>query len=488
MSILNKKSNFYDYSINKINQDYLYILFYSLGCGIFLKTFNGDSAIFLSKDAIISSLKSQSLFQYQGLIEYILMSLSWDGLSRILITKTLIILINLLIFRYAFFSHKKNNIIEILCHFTLLQFYLAPSSYSYAVAGFSLVYLASKQTTILKSLVFFVLFIILCGTDLPNPKYLGLGLLLYFFLIFYNNDIKLILKFSLLYLINCFIFFAFVLFLYYHYINNGNVVPINYDVLNNSILLDLVGREYISAVLPYKKHRYNTYTYLLLFLYIIYSCVFSLAISKNKTQQIIFLILITYISLGVLDPLGITSYLISIFPQLSFLRTRAGFDLLFYFAILSIYVDLSFENNTLLALRKVILSLIIVIYIIQIPSFIKDANSFTLLKKQGEYLNFMDSHKFNSNFKLCVLTDGNAYEVSDYFGFGPPLYKLTTNGIPIYIDNFDLLKLKLKSKNCSFIFFNSDVYNKVFISTILFKFNNDNYYSFYPYILMDLNQ
>jgi hypothetical protein len=487
MGILNR-SKFYNLTINKINQDYLYILLYCLGCGIFLRTFNGDSAIFLSKDAIISSLKSQSLFQYQGLIEYVLMSFSWDGLSRVIIVKTLIILINLLLFRYAFFNHKKNNIIEILCHFTLLQFYLAPSSYSYAVSGFSLVYLASKQTSILKSSVFFVSFIIFCGTDLPNPKYLGLGIVLYLFLIFYNNDLKILLKFIIIYFINLFIFFVLVFLLYYHFINNGGAVPNNYDILNNSILLDLVDREYISAILPYKKYRYNTYTYLLLFLYIIYYCVFSISLSKNKVKKIICLILLIYISLGILDPLSITSYLISIFPQLSFLRTRAGFDLLFYVAILSIYVDISFENNIFLALRRVILSLIIVIYIIQIPSFIKDANSFTLLKKQGEYLDFIDSHKFTSKSRLCVLTDGSSYEVSDYFGFGPPLYKLSTNGIPIKIDNFEFLKLKLIDENCSFIFFNSNILNKVFISNILFEIDTKKYYSFYPYILMALDQ
>lgn len=489
MSILKIKNYNLDSYRIVLNREILLVTIYCIICGIYLKTFNGDSAIFLNKFAILASLKNQSLFQYQGLIEYLLMSFSWNGLSRIITVKTLIIFLNLMIFKYAFFKDKKISIIEIILHFTVIQFYLAPSAYSYAVSGFSMAYLSALQKDFNKSLIYFILFIIFCGTDLPNPKYIGLGFIFYLFIILFNNKIRSIFNNLKIYIANLIIFLLAVLFLLNFYKNNINLVPDNYELLNNSILLDLVNREYLSAIIPYKKYRYNTFTYILFLYFIFYYNIlyYTNYVKEWKTPIFLFVILL-YVSFGILDPLGITTFIISKFPQFSFLRTRAGFDLLFYMVMLSLYVKNTITTPNIILLRKYIFYIVFLMYIIQIPQLYKDANSLDLLIKQGQYLDFIDSNMALENKNICALSVSNSYEDSDYFGFGPPLYKLSTNAIPINVNSFEALKDAILINNCNYILFNNNFVNKVFISNLLYGYDTVDFKSYFPFIFMGVNK
>jgi hypothetical protein len=157
--------------------NYIILAFFA----ILIPTLNGDSAFYLTKlsaeralnDNIYSNIWSIS---YGGLFEYLIRTLINSTITYIIFYKLLVIFINFYIYNKIY---KENNIALKLGSFLALQFYLSPSEYSYVVGGLSAIVLSTRTDLIISKTLWIIVGLILLGFDLPNPKYLGLGLLLY---------------------------------------------------------------------------------------------------------------------------------------------------------------------------------------------------------------------------------------------------------------------------------------------------------------------
>lgn len=121
----------------------MFILVYSGLASIGLPTMYGDNAFYIGRIAAFNNFSLVNNIQLQGLLEFYLLSITQDGVLFIILYKFIVILFNMSTFMFAFYN--RCNRLFLIFAFSVAQFYLAPSMFSYSVAGFSLLYIYAKN-------------------------------------------------------------------------------------------------------------------------------------------------------------------------------------------------------------------------------------------------------------------------------------------------------------------------------------------------------
>jgi hypothetical protein len=440
---------------------------------IFLPTIYGDTAFYLTQNAALRAINDPNkeliwTLSYQGLIELIISNFIKNKYFFINFYKSFVLFINFIIFRSIPYF-RKNNIDEltILIIFLSLQLYLAPSEYSFVVGGMSLIILSSVQSKIILNIFFLLSGIFLLGLDLPNPKYIGLGLLLYLntrYIYLKENCYKKI----ELYVILCFIFFIISVFIYI-YIKSNIESPPNYNIRNNeNELLDLAfNRNYLSAIIPFKENKIFFPIYLCTLIYFITNILFAIKNKQIPNYIIILTGLNFYFSLGILEPLGALERLAQSSKMFSFIRTRAGYDLYLYIYLL--IISLTYPT---IKISKIIRSTLVIVFILVLIKyfFIYHPNLNKTLKeaKLIEYLEELNIQNING----CYISKSQGYSINPIFGFGPHLIRLTTNYTTFTPETYVLNN----EKNCQIIITDIDV-NSEIIDINTYNYRN----TFYSY-------
>ena len=413
---------------------------------IFYPTLSADSAFYLTKLGALRSLtdnihKNIWSVSYGGLIEYCLRLLISNTIVFILTFKIFVTLINYILFLKIFSRNFKIGTIEILSVFFVLQLYLAPSEYSFAVGGLSAVIISSNSKQLKLKLLYGGIAIILLGFDFPNPKYLGLGLMLFLGLILLKNERNL--KKEIIFIFG--ITIAISAFLIYKFNSSGYITPPDYTIKNsNGELLDLAGRGFIEAIIPYKNNKIFYPIYISMYIWLLFNISILLR-NQLISNRVVVLITLSYIfSFGILEPTGILLKIVEINPMLSFVRTRAGFDLIFFIYIY--YIRIYYSNSNINKLNEKqenqFKSFITILLISTILLFlIKNTNNLSQIKTQSAIID--DLQKINNFSSGCYYHSSKGYTVNPVFGFGPHLIRLATNFI--MIDNeYDYNKNKVK--------------------------------------------
>lgn len=430
----------------------IFVFFASFG----LPTIYADNAFYLNVSSIENILSQKYIssiggITYAGTIEWLLLHLAPSTKCFIVFFKFFILGVNFLFFLMASSLDGRRScfcFLRVVFIFSAFYLYLSPSYYSLVIAGFSCAYLASYANRLHTSVLFWLLALYFCGFDLPNPKYLGLAYFVYLFasLFYYVAESKKNIHF--LY-INSLIFIAIISILSWIYFNTGVDVPLNYFTSNEGVLLDLVGRTYFAALLPFKSTREAFYIYSLVIIYLnffVFSTIRSLykpsshfkehgitQCFKNKNIAILGLLgAAYYFSLGIIEPTGLVSFLVNKYPVLSFYRTRAGFDMVYFFCLFIVYIRLyKYAPVPCLRYEKIffiLMSIMIGISIIQIfPYYYNNVSS---LSSQAKILDFFKRINQKTR-KGCYAATSPAYIINTIFGMGPPIARLATNFIYI---------------------------------------------------------
>lgn len=446
------------------------IFLYASIVALAIPTMYGDNAFYMGRISSYENFSFIKNIQLQGLLEYIIYTISGDGRIFIPLYKLFVILINFTLFTFAFYS--SGNKLFIIFAFSVAQFYLAPSMFSYSVAGFSLIFLSSKCNSILPSVLYFIIALFFVSYELPNPKYLILGFLLFLFYSYNYNTLK---DYKLLFknitLIS--IFLLLMIFLLLSFINTNGKITLNYVVLNTE-LLDLVGRGFVSAITPYKQNRFLAYLYVCIFLYLLITL--TINIKNFPKLKILITLLFLLFSFGILEPTGIINYFVFNYGIFGFLRTRAGFDLFLFFILMGFYSQ--FENIKNKSYYYFSICIFSVVLLIESPRMYLDGlNNFSNIQLQGGFLNFIDDLD-SVKGKKCFISNADYYADNSIFSFGPPIFKLTTNYFHFRYSETELSDLKNK---CDFVIFDT---NEVNFHTIVKYFNNKIIFRFNTFIVL----
>ena len=213
-------------------------------------------------------------------------------------------------------------------------------------------------------------------------------------------------------------------------------MPKNYTIFNeNNELLDLAeSRDYLSAIIPVKIERINFLLYIVCIQFLLVSSFYSAySVNKVNTKKIVIFLVVNFIiSLGILEPTGILVWLISKFQILSFMRTRAGFDLYLYFILIFIYIE---NNQSYKKIEKFIF--LFSICIVTIFSIQNRQNISLFFKRYQEIISLV---KLNTEFRNgCYFTvlGSDSYRSNFLFGYGPNIFRMVTSYKPTIHPDLD---------------------------------------------------
>ena len=409
-----------------------------------MPTLSGDSAFYLTKISAERSLhdnlyKNIWSISYGGIIEYLIRLQIKNTVAFIVIYKIIVILTNYILYRKIF---NKKNELEILYTFLVLQFYLSPSEYSYAVGGLSAIVLTTQENRDAKKIFLGLIGLILLGLDLPNPKYLGLGFILYISIEIMKEDKRR--RKEIIYVALLIILASG--YLIYKFKQSGFVAPPDYSVRNSSgELLDLAGRNFFEAIIPFKANKVFYPLFFAVLIYKIFQLTKLIAVEKIS-NRVLFVLLINYIvSYGILEPTGILAQIAEINPILSFIRTRAGFDLLFMFFLIYLVESTNKED---IKIEKIEISIILIMALMICIYYGKNFKNLINIKREAVII---DKLQLISRNDGCYIALNKGYTENPIFGFGPHLVRLSTNLRIIYVnrikdENINLCKIILTDK------------------------------------------
>lgn len=416
-----------------------------------IPTVDNDNAFFLTAEAAWHSLSgaktsSTGLVSYQGLIEYIIISVFINPQIYIPAFKVSIALLNLFPI-YLLARAAKRSVTELLLVSLVAHFYLAPGYYSLTVGAFGFAALAVFAKNINKYIFFSLLAIFYAGFELPNPKYLFLVFIYTCFInaILASKDRKeIIRRITILALLYGFV--AVFLLLNFTLVESSFLD--DFKETHESTYLDLPeGRSYIAALLPFKYERPLTLMYLVLLSLFLASAVSVLSReSKIPFNQKLVYLLFIILSFGILEPTGLVHLLVIKFPLLGFIRTRAGFDIYLFLSLYFLFIR--YQRQTAQVLNNISELLLVTCALILIFKF--RIHGLSNLQSEASLISYLGSLNFEG-FK-CYITEG--YGINKVFGFGSNIFSLTLNALPI-----DVLDSKTIMNSCKIIFFDSYNYN-----------------------------
>lgn len=395
---------------------------------VLLPTMYADSAFYLTKNGALNALLDPNklliwTISYGGLFELLLLSIIENKILYLLIYKITVIGINYIAFiNFPKLERLGINSLTCLILFLSIHLYLSPSEYSLVVAGFSLVVISSVQNIRINNILILALGIIFLGFDLPNPKYIGLGLMLYIssrYIFLKENNLKITEIYVLL-----LGFLAVVISFIYIFLSSNIGSPPNYNVRNiNGELLDLAfNRNYISALIPFKENKIFYSIYICSFIFLIVNTLLNLKNKKFPTYIVVLTGINFYFSLGILEPFGIVEYVANSNKMFSFVRTRAGYDLYLFFYLLLINTKYPFIKVT-----PIIESIYrTVFFIILIKYLLSNFTNLSSINNQADQIIFFETLN-NTYTDGCYVSRSLGYNINPVFGFGPHFIKLSTN-------------------------------------------------------------